>query len=106
MPSRILVAIVRRTVFKHHVQRHVKVAIVDGARQVGMEWSGGEEHFFTGLKPELGHGYADYRMTAGTEYALSLSAGGTRITGLSAPPCLDASGNPYPGGLHLEFKQP
>ena len=69
-------------------------------------WFGGEEHFFTGLKPEIGYGYADYKMTENTEYALSLSAGGTRVTGLKAPPCTDQGGKAYPGGIHLEFKQP
>jgi hypothetical protein len=69
-------------------------------------WSGGEEHFFTGLKPELGYGYTDFTMTAKIEYALSLSAGETRVTGLSAPPCVDLQGNAYPGGIRLEFSQP
>ncbi len=69
-------------------------------------WFGGEEHFFTGLKPELGNGYADFVMTDKVEYALSLSAGGTRITGLTAPLCIDAGGSAYSGGIRLEFKQP
>lgn len=74
--------------------------------EVVITWQGGEDHFFTGLKPELGFGYADYQMSAKTEYALSLSAGSTRVTGLSVSNCLDQSGNPYPGGLRLDFKQP
>ena len=69
-------------------------------------WFGGEEHFFTGLKPEMGYGYADYQMTENVDYALSLSAGGTRVTGLGPPTCTDTSGHTYPGGIHLEFKQP
>jgi len=74
--------------------------------EVVITWQGGEEHFFTGLKPELGFGYADYQMTEKTEYALSLSAGSTRISGLSATTCSDQNGNPYLGGLRLDFKQP
>ncbi len=69
-------------------------------------WAGGEEHFFTGLKPELGNGYADFVMSPNVEYALSLSNGNTRVTGLSAPTCTDKDGGSYPGGAHLEFKQP
>lgn len=65
-------------------------------------WVDGEEHFFTGLKPELGYGYADYTMTKNVEYALSLAGGSPRITGLSTPKC--SAG--YPGGIRLEFKQP
>ncbi len=69
-------------------------------------WFSGEEHFFTGLKPELGHGYADFRMTENIEYALSLSGGNTRITGLSAQKCSNPQTGKYPGGIQLEFKQP
>ena len=90
----------------------LQVFLVNGAFKPapGVElvitWFGGEEHFFTGLKPEMGYGYADYKMTENTEYALSLSAGGTRVTGLKTPACTDPSGKAYPGGIHLEFKQP
>jgi len=90
----------------------LQVFLVNGAFKPapGVElvitWFGGEEHFFTGLKPEMGYGYADYKMTENTEYALSLSAGGTRVTGLKTPACTDQSGKVYPGGIHLEFKQP
>ena len=69
-------------------------------------WENGEEHFFTGLKPELGYGYADYTMTEKTEYVLSLSGGGTQVTGLSAPGCANSQGSDYPGGIHLEFQRP
>jgi hypothetical protein len=69
-------------------------------------WVSGEDHFFTGLKPELGYGYADFTMTENIEYALSLPAGGTRVTGLSTSQCTDSQGNEFPGGIHLEFKQP
>jgi len=69
-------------------------------------WLGGEEHFFTGLKPELGNGYADFVMTPDLEYALSMSGGGTRVTGLIAPACTASDGSTYAGGIHLDFKQP
>lgn len=69
-------------------------------------WAGGEEHFFTGLKPELGNGYADFVMSPNVEYALSLSNGNTRVTGLSAPACTAKDGSSFFGGAHLDFKQP
>ena len=69
-------------------------------------WAEGEEHFFTGFKPELGYGYADFRMTEQIEYTLSLSTSGTRFNGLKTPRCKDAQGKAYPGGMKLEFKQP
>jgi hypothetical protein len=90
----------------------LQVFLVDGAFKpvAGVElvitWFGGEDHFFTGLKPDIGNGYADYQMAENTEYALSLSAGGARVTGLKAPACTDQNGKAYPGGIHLEFKQP
>jgi hypothetical protein len=69
-------------------------------------WLGGEEHFFSGLKPELGNGYADFVMTPDVEYTLSMSNGGTPITGLISPACTAADGSAYSGGILLEFKQP
>jgi hypothetical protein len=69
-------------------------------------WFGGEEHFFTGLKPEISYGYADYTMTSNVEYAVSLAAFGTRITGISPQVCTDNRGSAYPGGIRLDFKQP
>jgi hypothetical protein len=69
-------------------------------------WAGGEEHFFSGLKPELGNGYADFVMSPNVEYALSLSNGSTRVTGLSTQACTAEDGSSYPGGTRLDFKQP
>jgi hypothetical protein len=45
-------------------------------------------------------------MAQNIKYDISLSAGGTRITGLSAADCPNPKGSAYPGGIHLEFKQP
>ncbi len=69
-------------------------------------WFGGEEHFFSGLKPEISPGYADYTLNENVEYDLSIAATGTRVTGLRTTGCTDASGNVYPGSIRLEFKQP
>lgn len=69
-------------------------------------WAGGEEHFFSGLKPELGNGYADFVMSADVEYALSLSNGNTRVTGLKSSACSAKDGSSTYGGIHLDFKQP
>ena len=68
-------------------------------------WFGGEEHFFSGLKSEISPGYADYGLSENVEYDLSISPSGTRVTGLRASTCTDASGGSYPGGIRLEFKQ-
>lgn len=75
-------------------------------QELVIAWFGGEEHFFTGFKNEISPGYADFAMASGIEYALSLSGGRTRITGLAAPACAGDDGKPYPGSILLEFRQP
>ncbi len=69
-------------------------------------WSGGEEHFFTGLKPELGLGYADFEMTLGTVYALRLAEGGLPVENLLAMECETEDGTRYWGGWKAFFIQP
>ncbi len=88
----------------------LQVEVRDGSGQplAGVEivitWPGGEEHFFTGLKPELGNGYADYQMTPGILYTLRLLPASALLTDLSAPPCGER-GQEYWGGLRLTFEQ-
>ncbi len=69
-------------------------------------WSGGEDHFFTGLKPELGLGYADYEITLGIVYALRLAEGGLPVENLMAMECAAADGTRYWGGWKALFVQP
>lgn len=73
--------------------------------EITITWAGGEETFFSGLKPELGAGYADFVMSAGVEYVLSLSNGLARLPGIKAPPC-SVNGADFPGGIRLDFRQP
>jgi hypothetical protein len=73
--------------------------------EVVVSWEGGEDSFFTGLKPELGLGYADYSMTPGVTYSLRLTQGGEPVSGLAAPECESSSGEQYWGSLLLTFSQ-
>ncbi len=73
--------------------------------EVTITWLGGEEQFFSGLKPELGFGYADFVMAPGVEYVLSLDNGVIQIANLRADAC-SAEGGEYPGGIRLDFRQP
>jgi hypothetical protein len=73
--------------------------------EITITWDGGEEHFFTGLKPEIGPGYADYTMQPGTAYALSVGRLGSPVSSLEAPEC-GQSVHSYVGGLKLGFRQP
>jgi hypothetical protein len=87
----------------------IAVADANGDPVPGMRltvtWQGGSDTFYTGLKPDLGAGYADFEMTPGLTYSLQLGRGGSTLVGLSAPTCQDESGE-YWGGLYLYFKQP
>jgi hypothetical protein len=66
----------------------------------------GEDHSFTGFKPELGNGYADFVMQANTIYSVRVVEGGTSVPNISAPTCKDPNGTTYLGGLLLTFQQP
>jgi hypothetical protein len=72
--------------------------------EVIVQWPGGEEHFFTGLKPELGLGYADFTMTRGVIYQVRLGENGQLVTNLQVSAC--PSGNNVWGGWRLVFAQP
>ncbi|MBU2611920.1 MAG: hypothetical protein KJ606_13390 [Chloroflexi bacterium] len=90
----------------------LQVEIQDAAGQpipgaeVIVTWEGGEEHFFTGLKPELGNGYADFVMKPEVGYSLRLAAGGRPVSNLIAPNCRTSGGDSYYGGVRLLFQQP
>lgn len=55
--------------------------------QVIVTWKGGEQHFYTGLKPEVSPGFADFQMTPGTVYSLRLGGGGEPVYDLEALDC-------------------
>lgn len=74
--------------------------------EIIITWNGGEEHIFTGLKPELGNGYADYLMAPDTTYSVRMADGGTPAPELSAPACTNTDGDPFQGGVRITFQQP
>jgi hypothetical protein len=90
----------------------LQVTVLDAARkpvpgvEIVITWNGGEEHFFTGLKPDVGNGYADFIMTPDVIYTLRLAPGGTLVSDLAAPVCQTEGQETYVGGLRLEFQQP
>lgn len=71
-----------------------------------LSWSGGEEHFFTGFKPELGNGYADALMSPAVIYTLRAAEGGSPISGLTPPVCQRENGETYYGGLRILLQRP
>ena len=74
--------------------------------EILITWDGGREQFFTGLKPELGNGYADYIMTPETTYTVQLARGSDVALGITAPTCQTPDGGNYPGSIKLTFQQP
>lgn len=74
--------------------------------EVVVNWEGGENHFFTGLKPELGLGYADFSMAPGVVYTLRLAEGGQIIPNLTPTECEDQDGGRFWGSWLLVFEQP
>jgi hypothetical protein len=88
----------------------VLVEDVDGQPVPGVEavvnWEEGESHFFTGVKPELGIGYADFMMSPGVVYSLRLVEGGEIISDLTPAECETAGGTRYWGTWLLVFTQP
>jgi len=88
----------------------IQVEVFDASGQevpgveVIVNWDGGEEHFFTGLKPELGLGYADFTMSTGITYVLRLADGGQSVPDLTPPECEGDAGTRYYGSWLLVFR--
>jgi hypothetical protein len=74
--------------------------------EIVVTWNRGEDRFFTGFKPEIGNGYADFLMQADTVYSVRIVSGGSFVPNISAPACTHPNGGTYTGGLLLTFQQP
>jgi len=90
----------------------IQVYVEDAARNPvpGVEgivsWEGDEDHFFTGLKPEYGLGYADFSMTPGVIYLLRLVEGAESVTGLTPENCTGENQPDFWGSWQVTFVQP
>lgn len=74
--------------------------------KIVITWDSGREEFFTGLKPELGNGYADFLMEPGIAYSIQLANGSDIAANLVPPTCQASNGEPFLGGYKLTFQQP
>ena len=78
-----------------HVAGLISVQVQDGdgvglrGMQIQVEWEGGVDGFFTGLKPERNAGYADFTMTEGEVYRVRVVDGNEFLSGASE----DIAGN-------------
>lgn len=84
--------------------RNKKRQPIEG-QEIIISWSTGEESFFTGLKPGISDGYADYLMQQDTIYSVRLASGGEPAMDLAAPIC-NRDGEEYLGQIQLIFQQP
>ena len=69
-------------------------------------WDQGSDQFFTGLKPELGAGYADFNMQPGIAYTVELPGSSALVTGLELEACTGEQGQSFNGSWLLVFSQP
>ncbi len=69
-----------------------------------ISWMSNEEQFFTGLKPQISPGFADYELSTEETYALTV-ADGSPILDLKAQECTDEE-TLYWGGWTLIFQTP
>jgi hypothetical protein len=88
----------------------VRVLDASGNEVPGAEilvvWDTGQDRFFTGLKPELGEGYADFTMTPGTSYTVQLVQADIPVTGIRSEECTNEEGDTFAGSWLLVFVQP
>ena len=74
--------------------------------EIIVTWNQGEDKFFSGFKPELGNGYADFVMQADTIYNIRVVSGGSFVQNVFAPACTEPNGFNFLGGVSLTFQRP
>jgi hypothetical protein len=75
--------------------------------RIEVAWAGGADAFYTGLKPYVDPGYADFDMEPGTEYAVTVGTEGSDIArGIAASDdlCAEIDG-PYHHEWVLRFRR-
>ncbi|MFT5195234.1 MAG: hypothetical protein ACI9EW_002523 [Cellvibrionaceae bacterium] len=70
--------------------------------EILVSWDTGTDRFVTGLKREVGAGYADFTMSAGVSYSAELVSGSNRVGGLVIGSCADGAGQT---GWRLVFEE-
>ena len=74
--------------------------------EIRISWPNGKETFFTGFKPEINLGFADFLMAPGVIYTLQVMDGGQPVENLSEVDCTSPAGQTYPGGWYVRMQQP
>jgi hypothetical protein len=90
----------------------IQVEVLDAAGRgvpgisITVVWDSGQDRFYTGLKPELGLGYADFVMASETLYSVHLAGTQASVTDIQTQACTGSDGGDYPGSWYLRFEQP
>jgi hypothetical protein len=74
--------------------------------EVIVEWAGGQDRFFTGLKPELGLGYGDFVLEPNLDYTVRLTSDPAAEYPVRSEPCADPNGRQTATTVQLIFRQP
>lgn len=74
--------------------------------KITVSWQSGSESFYTGLKPQIGPGYADYSMSEGLTYLATAGEGSEQASGLTTGQCTAADGSQRMTGWILTFGLP
>ena len=77
--------------------------------EVIVKWADGSDHFFTGLKPDLGPGYGDFAMQVDVDYTVYLASNpSVAVVGLTTAKdsCTGTDQQGYPGSWQVLFTQP
>jgi hypothetical protein len=88
----------------------IQVDLKDAAGQpvpsveVLVTWEGGQDHFFTGLHPDIGLGYGDFAMSPGVAYSIQ-PANGQVVNDLATAECTAEDGTRFWGSWYLVFVQ-
>lgn len=65
----------------------------------------GQDHFFTGLKPDRGLGFGDFEMDPDRTYTVQLERSERPVSNVESEPCEAEDGVSYPGSVLLQFEQ-
>lgn len=88
-------------------QLMIEVLDDDGEPIPGIEltviWDEGQDRFFTGLKPEISPGFADFVMETGVRYALQVAGSDVLVDDLVSESCRWENGQ-YPGSVSLVIR--
>ncbi|MCH7663581.1 MAG: hypothetical protein IH859_06895 [Chloroflexi bacterium] len=74
--------------------------------EVVVSWEGGEDVFYTGLKPEIDLGYADFEMELEVFYTVGLTLGDQLVPGFIAIECETEGGEQTYSSWEIIFVQP